>query len=81
MCLRKRPWITCELAIGFYARQFNIKRVVLPRVLSLPQRRRIIERVSVEVEVLDLGRVEPVRQAQVTQCAVFARNLRPGCFK
>jgi putative protease len=42
-------------AIGFYARQFNIKRVVLPRVLSLPQVRRIIERVNVEVEVFGFG--------------------------
>ncbi len=59
----------------------NIKRVVLPRVLSLPQVRRIIERINMEVEVLDLGGVEPMRQAQVTPCAVFARNLRSGCFK
>ncbi|MFB3088125.1 MAG: U32 family peptidase [Acidiferrobacterales bacterium] len=59
----------------------NIERVVLPRVLSLPQVRRIIERINMEVEVLDLGGVEPVRQAQVTPCAAFARNLRSGCFK
>ncbi len=42
-------------AIAFYAGRFGIKRVVLPRVLSLPQVRNIIERVDVEVEVFGFG--------------------------
>ena len=33
-------------AIGFYARQFGVRRVVLPRVLSLTQVRAIIQRVG-----------------------------------
>ncbi len=42
-------------AIEFFASHFGIKRVVLPRVLSLQQVRRIIERVNVEVEVFGFG--------------------------
>ncbi len=42
-------------AIGFYARQFGVRRVVLPRVLSLTQVRAIIQRVGVEVEVFGFG--------------------------
>ncbi|MFQ5937191.1 MAG: peptidase U32 family protein [Acidiferrobacterales bacterium] len=42
-------------AIGFYARHFGIKRVVLPRVLSVSQVRNIIDRVNVEVEVFGFG--------------------------
>src|SRR3989338_615175 len=44
-------------AIGFYARQFGVRRVVLPRVLSLTQVRAIIQRVGVEVEVFGFGRL------------------------
>jgi collagenase-like PrtC family protease len=42
-------------AIDFYARRFHIRRVVLPRVLSLPQVAAIIKRVNVEVEVFGFG--------------------------
>ncbi|MFQ6024842.1 MAG: peptidase U32 family protein, partial [Acidiferrobacterales bacterium] len=42
-------------AIAFYARHFGVKRVVLPRVLSLSQVRNIIQRVNVEVEVFGFG--------------------------
>lgn len=42
-------------AIAFYARQFNIRRVVLPRVLSVAQVRALIRRVNVEVEVFGFG--------------------------
>lgn len=42
-------------AIAFYARQFGIRRVVLPRVLSLAQVRALIRRVPVEVEVFGFG--------------------------
>ncbi len=42
-------------AIGFYARQFGVQRVVLPRVLSLQQVRAIIQRAGVEVEVFGFG--------------------------
>jgi putative protease len=42
-------------AIGFYARQFGVRRVVLPRVLSLAQVRTILQRVTVEVEIFGFG--------------------------
>jgi O2-independent ubiquinone biosynthesis protein UbiU len=42
-------------AIDFYARRFGIRRVVLPRVLSVPQVAAIIKRVNVEVEVFGFG--------------------------
>jgi O2-independent ubiquinone biosynthesis protein UbiU len=42
-------------AIDFYARHFAIRRVVLPRVLSVPQVAAIIKRVNVEVEVFGFG--------------------------
>lgn len=46
---------TNHQAIGFYARECGIQRVVLPRVLSLAQVRAVIERVDVEVEVFGFG--------------------------
>ena len=42
-------------AIGFYARQFGVQRVVLPRVLSLNQVRYVISNAPVEVEVFGFG--------------------------
>ncbi|MHB1241303.1 MAG: ubiquinone anaerobic biosynthesis protein UbiU [Gammaproteobacteria bacterium] len=46
---------TNHLAIEFYRRRFNIRRVVLPRVLSLPQVRRVIAHTPVPVEVFGFG--------------------------
>lgn len=42
-------------AIAFYREQFDIKRVVLPRVLSLAQVKRIIANTDVEVETFAFG--------------------------
>jgi len=42
-------------AIRFYHEEFGVRRVVLPRVLSLPQVARVIEQVPVEVEVFGFG--------------------------
>ncbi len=42
-------------AICFYHDQFNIQRVVLPRVLSLAQVRQVVSEVPVEVEVFGFG--------------------------
>lgn len=42
-------------AIAFYHRHFGIKRVVLPRVLSLAQVRQLVDRVPVQVEVFGYG--------------------------
>jgi len=42
-------------AIAFYREQFNVQRVVLPRVLSLSQVRHVIENATAEVEVFGFG--------------------------
>jgi len=46
---------TSAEAIEFYREQFNIQRVVLPRVLSLAQVERVINNTDVEVEVFAFG--------------------------
>ena len=46
---------TSPEAIGFYHEQFGIQRVVLPRVLSFSQVKRVVENVDVEVEVFAFG--------------------------
>jgi len=46
---------TSHESIGFYARQFGVQRVVLPRVLSLQQVRQLVARSPVEVEVFGFG--------------------------
>ena len=42
-------------AIGFYVRQFGVRRVVLPRVLSVPEIAAIIRAVDCETEVFIFG--------------------------
>ncbi len=42
-------------AIEFYCRRFGIQRVILPRVLSLAQVRRVVSGVGCEVEVFGFG--------------------------
>ncbi len=64
-CARQHPQLrrhlsvqasaTSHEAIGFYARQFGVQRVVLPRVLSLQQVRQVIAHSPVEVEVFGFG--------------------------
>ncbi len=46
---------TNTAAIQFYHQQFNVKRVVLPRVLSLKQVQQIAENTEVELEVFAYG--------------------------
>ncbi len=46
---------TSHEAIAFYQEQFDIKRVVLPRVLSLAQVKRVIAHTDVEIEVFAFG--------------------------
>ena len=46
---------TSPEAIAFYRDNFNIQRVVLPRVLSLSQVRRVVENTNVEVETFAFG--------------------------
>jgi putative protease len=46
---------TNHQSIAFYHQHFGIRRVVLPRVLSLQQVRRVVETSTVEVEVFGYG--------------------------
>ncbi|MCR4300318.1 MAG: U32 family peptidase [Sulfuricaulis sp.] len=46
---------TSHEAIDFYVRHFGVRRVVLPRVLSLTQVQNIMRRASAEVEVFGFG--------------------------
>lgn len=46
---------TNRRAIGFFHERFRVRRVVLPRVLSLAQVRRLVEQLPVEVEVFAFG--------------------------
>ena len=46
---------TSHAAIDFYVRQFGVRRVVLPRVLSLAQVQQVIRNTTVEVEVFGFG--------------------------
>lgn len=64
-CARTHPQLRLHLsvqgsatsheAIAFYASQFGIRRVVLPRVLSLAQVQQVIRNTTVEVEVFGFG--------------------------
>lgn len=46
---------TNQYAIAFYYEQFNVKRVILPRVLSIAQVSNVIEATPIEVEVFGFG--------------------------
>jgi len=46
---------TSHEAIDFYVRHFGVRRVVLPRVLSLTQVQNLMKRVNTEVEVFGFG--------------------------
>jgi len=46
---------TNQYAIAFYYEQFDIKRVILPRVLSLAQVSNVVEATPIEVEVFGFG--------------------------
>lgn len=46
---------TNEQAIAFYQQQFGVKRVVLPRVLSIQQVRKLAKTTSVELELFAFG--------------------------
>lgn len=45
---------TCD-AVNFYAREFGARRAVLPRVLTVQQIEKLIERAELEVEVFGFG--------------------------
>ncbi len=46
---------TNQYAIAFYYEQFDIKRVILPRVLSMAQVRNVVAATPIEVEVFGFG--------------------------
>ena len=46
---------TNQYAIAFYYEQFGVKRVILPRVLSLAQVHNVVEATPIEVEVFGFG--------------------------
>lgn len=46
---------TNRLSIAFFHREFGVRRVVLPRVLSLAQVRHLVDTVPVELEVFGFG--------------------------
>jgi len=46
---------TNQYAIAFYYEQFGVKRVILPRVLSITQVRNVIAATPIEVEVFGFG--------------------------
>lgn len=64
-CARRHPQLrrhlsvqgsaTSHEAIGFYASQFGVQRVVLPRVLSLQQVRQVVAHSPVDIEVFGFG--------------------------
>ena len=51
-------------AINHYVREFGIRRVVLPRVLTLPEIRRINERIDIKTEVFAFGGMCPMAEGR-----------------
>ncbi len=49
-------------SINFYAKEFNVRRVVLPRVLSVDEIKAINEKIKVETEVLAFGGMCPMAE-------------------
>jgi O2-independent ubiquinone biosynthesis protein UbiU len=53
-----------ELSIAFYRDRFDIKRVVLPRVLSVEQVAALVRRIGIETEVFAFGSVGPMSEGR-----------------
>ncbi len=53
-----------SLSINFFRDRFDIKRVVLPRVLSVDEVARIVEETGVEIEVFAFGSVGPMSEGR-----------------
>ncbi|WP_138379305.1 ubiquinone anaerobic biosynthesis protein UbiU [Luteithermobacter gelatinilyticus] len=51
-------------AITYYAREFGVRRVVLPRVLSVPQIRDLNQKIDVETEVFAFGGMCPMAEGR-----------------
>ena len=53
-----------ELSIAFYRDRFDIRRVVLPRVLSIEQVAALVRRIGIETEVFAFGSVGPMSEGR-----------------
>ena len=52
------------MAINFFRDQFDVKRVVLPRVLSVEEVARIVKETGLEIEVFAFGSVGPMSEGR-----------------
>lgn len=53
-----------ELSIAFFRDKFDVRRVVLPRVLSVEQIAALVERIDIETEVFAFGSVGPMSEGR-----------------
>jgi putative protease len=53
-----------ELSIAYYRDRFDIKRVVLPRVLSVEQIAALVRRIGIETEAFAFGSVGPMSEGR-----------------
>ena len=53
-----------ELSIAYYRDRFDIRRVVLPRVLSIEQVAALVRRIGIETEVFAFGSVGPMSEGR-----------------
>ena len=53
-----------ELSIAFFRDRFDIRRVVLPRVLSVEQIAALVQRIGIETEVFAFGSVGPMSEGR-----------------
>lgn len=53
-----------ELSIAFYRDRFDVRRVVLPRVLSVEQIAALVHRIGIETEVFAFGSVGPMSEGR-----------------
>ena len=58
---------TSHEAINLYHEQFNIRRAVLPRVLSLEQVKQVVQRTPVEIEVFGFGSLCVMVEGRITK--------------
>lgn len=52
------------LSIAFYRERFNVKRVVLPRILSVEEVAALVKQIKVETEVFVFGSVGPMSEGR-----------------
>ena len=52
------------LSIAFYRDSFDVKRVVLPRVLSVEEVAELVEEIGIETEVFAFGSVGPMSEGR-----------------